>query len=138
MFLFLTAAHGRAQVLLFTFVCENVSRKSKRHWWWHAHASGPGFESPQYPAFFLLWLQASLPCPPKDSAIPRSKVLADAQGSAGSPAPLSVPSLLEPGLGSNCCRSHFLEPPASGDPSSFIFVTEFQSLFAPAVWLGGR
>lgn len=63
----------------------------------------------------------------------------------GSPAPLSVPSLLEPGLGSNCCRSHFLEPPASGDPrstsismgTSFVFVTEFQSLFALAVWLDG-
>ena len=35
-FLLLNAAHGRAQVLLFTF--ESVRRragKSKRHWWWH-------------------------------------------------------------------------------------------------------
>lgn len=36
-FLLLDAAHGRVQVLLFTF--ESVRKqggKSKRRWWWHA------------------------------------------------------------------------------------------------------
>lgn len=69
-FLFLTAATSRSQVLLFTFVCENVSRKKQKALV-TARPSGPGFESPQYPASFLLWLQASLSCVPKDLAIPR-------------------------------------------------------------------
>lgn len=59
-FLFLTAAHGRAQVLLFTFVCENVSRKKQKVLVVARPCSGPGFEPPQYPASSLLWLQAPL------------------------------------------------------------------------------
>lgn len=74
MFLFLTAAHGRAQVLLFTFVCENESRKKQKALVVARPHSGPGFESPQYPASLPLWLQAPLSCSPKDLAVPRRKV----------------------------------------------------------------
>lgn len=69
MFLFLSAAHGHTQVLLFTFVCENVSRKKQKALVVARPLSGPGFKSPQYPALFLLWLQAPLPCPLKDLAV---------------------------------------------------------------------
>lgn len=81
-FLFLTAAHGRAQVLLFTFVCENVNRKKQKALVVARLCSGPGFESPQYPASFLLWLQAPLSCPPKDLAVPRRQA-GSCPGSAG-------------------------------------------------------
>lgn len=70
-FLFLTAAMSCGQVLLFTFVCENVNRKKQKALVTARPRSGPGFESPQYPAFFLLLLQASLSCAPRDLAIPR-------------------------------------------------------------------
>lgn len=72
-FLFLTEAHGLAQVLLFTFVCENVSRKKQKALVVARPPSGPGFESPQYPASFLLCLQAPLSSSPKDLAVPRRR-----------------------------------------------------------------
>lgn len=47
MFLFLDAAHGRVQVLLFTF--ESVRKragKSKRRWWWHTWHCWAGVRVP--------------------------------------------------------------------------------------------
>lgn len=60
-FLFLSAADGRTQVLLFTSQSVTTrAAKSKRCWWWHAHTAGSGFESPQH--CFLRAL-SPLPCP---------------------------------------------------------------------------